>query len=130
MGESFFNTIIPKTSFVHLHWWHVVMWAIGFAFTYLAIKKDFEPLLLVPIGFRILTVNLSITPLMGISEGEDQPPYWVGRCFRRPHGREGLPKSGQHPNPTSFLLMHAMGPNVAGVIGTAIVAGLFLSILT
>ncbi len=32
-------------------------------------------------------------------------------------------------DPTNFLLMHAMGPNVAGVIGSAMVAGYFLSIL-
>lgn len=35
---------------------------------------------------------------------------------------------GQKENPSNFLLMHAMGPNVAGVIGSAIVAGVFLSI--
>lgn len=34
---------------------------------------------------------------------------------------------GQKENPGNFLLMHAMGPNVAGVIGSAIVAGVFLS---
>ncbi|MFZ5967924.1 MAG: sodium ion-translocating decarboxylase subunit beta, partial [Bacillota bacterium] len=31
-------------------------------------------------------------------------------------------------NPSNFLLMHAMGPNVAGVIGSAIAAGVLLSI--
>ncbi len=35
---------------------------------------------------------------------------------------------GQKANPRNFLLMHAMGPNVAGVIGSAIAAGVFLSI--
>jgi sodium ion-translocating decarboxylase beta subunit len=65
-----FNTIIFKTGLVHLYWGHVVMWAIGFTFIYLAVKKDFEPLLLVPIGFGIFIVNLPITPLMGISEGK------------------------------------------------------------
>ena len=34
---------------------------------------------------------------------------------------------GQKENPKNFLLMHAMGPNVAGVIGSAIAAGVFLS---
>lgn len=34
---------------------------------------------------------------------------------------------GQREDPTNFLLMHAMGPNVAGVIGSAVAAGLFLS---
>ena len=34
---------------------------------------------------------------------------------------------GQKENPRNFLLMHAMGPNVAGVIGSAVAAGVFLS---
>ncbi len=34
---------------------------------------------------------------------------------------------GQKENPANFLLMHAMGPNVAGVIGSAIAAGVFIS---
>ena len=36
---------------------------------------------------------------------------------------------GQKENPANFLLMHAMGPNVAGVIGTAVAAGVFISLL-
>ncbi|MGB4273459.1 MAG: sodium ion-translocating decarboxylase subunit beta [Bacillota bacterium] len=36
---------------------------------------------------------------------------------------------GQKANPENFLLMHAMGPNVAGVIGTAVAAGCFLALL-
>jgi oxaloacetate decarboxylase beta subunit len=35
---------------------------------------------------------------------------------------------GQKENPSNFLLMHAMGPNVAGVIGSAVAAGVLLSI--
>ena len=34
---------------------------------------------------------------------------------------------GQKANPANFLLMHAMGPNVAGVIGSAVAAGFFLT---
>ena len=36
-------------------------------------------------------------------------------------------KVGQAEDPSNFLLMHAMGPNVAGVIGSAVAAGVFLS---
>ena len=36
-------------------------------------------------------------------------------------------KVGQEEDPSNFLLMHAMGPNVAGVIGSAVAAGVFLS---
>lgn len=38
-------------------------------------------------------------------------------------------KMGQQANPRNFLLMHAMGPNAAGVIGTAAAAGAFLMLL-
>lgn len=38
-------------------------------------------------------------------------------------------KMGQSENPANFLLMHAMGPNVAGVIGSAVAAGILLSFL-
>ena len=37
---------------------------------------------------------------------------------------------GQKENPANFLLMHAMGPNVAGVIGSAIAAGVLISLLS
>ena len=37
-------------------------------------------------------------------------------------------KVGSESDPTNFLLMHAMGPNVAGVIGTAVAAGTFMAI--
>ena len=35
---------------------------------------------------------------------------------------------GQKANPSNFLLMHAMGPNVAGVIGSAVAAGVLLAL--
>ena len=38
-------------------------------------------------------------------------------------------KVGQQYNPANFLLMHAMGPNVAGVIGTAVAAGVMITLL-
>lgn len=37
---------------------------------------------------------------------------------------------GQQENPSNFLLMHAMGPNVAGVIGSAVAAGVFLAMFS
>ena len=36
---------------------------------------------------------------------------------------------GQQENPQNFLLMHAMGPNVAGVIGSAVAAGVMISLV-
>lgn len=38
-------------------------------------------------------------------------------------------KEGQKVNPSNFLLMHAMGPNVSGVIGSAVAAGILLTLL-
>jgi oxaloacetate decarboxylase beta subunit len=37
---------------------------------------------------------------------------------------------GQKADPSNFLLMHAMGPNVAGVIGTAVIAGYYIATLS
>ncbi|MBR3731249.1 MAG: sodium ion-translocating decarboxylase subunit beta, partial [Spirochaetales bacterium] len=38
-------------------------------------------------------------------------------------------KVGMEYNPQNFLLMHAMGPNVSGVIGSAVAAGVLLALL-
>jgi Na+-transporting methylmalonyl-CoA/oxaloacetate decarboxylase beta subunit len=38
-------------------------------------------------------------------------------------------KEAQREDPDNFILMHAMGPNVAGVIGTAIAAGVLISLV-
>ncbi len=40
-----------------------------------------------------------------------------------------IQKMGQQANPKNFLLMHAMGPNMAGAVATSVVAGVFLGIL-
>jgi carboxybiotin decarboxylase len=50
--------------FVHLHWSNPIMIAVGCALLYLGIKKDFEPLLLVPIGFGAILVNIPLAGLM------------------------------------------------------------------
>lgn len=47
----------------------VFMWIIAFTLLYLAISKEFEPLLLMPIGFGILVANLPLTGLMEPNEG-------------------------------------------------------------
>lgn len=62
--ESFLGAVLLKTGVLNLQVKHVIMWLIGFLFIYLAIKKDYEPLLLLPIGFAIFAVNLPLTGLM------------------------------------------------------------------
>jgi sodium ion-translocating decarboxylase beta subunit len=61
------------TGIANFDWRVVIMWAIGCFFLYLAIKKNFEPLLLLPIGFGIFIVNFPLVPLMGYTpEGQGQ----------------------------------------------------------
>lgn len=45
----------------HLDWKQVVMWCIGALLIYLAIKKDMEPSLLLPMGFGAILVNLPLS---------------------------------------------------------------------
>jgi len=61
--------LILTTGVVHLTVGNLLMWLIAFLFIYLAITKNYEPLLLVPIGFGILIVNLPLTFLMKEGEG-------------------------------------------------------------
>ncbi len=51
--------------FANLQWSNLVMIAIGCLLLYLGIKKDFEPLLLLPIGFGAIMVNIPLADLMG-----------------------------------------------------------------
>ena len=50
--------------FVHLHWSNPIMMVVGGLLLYLGIKKGFEPLLLVPIGFGAILVNIPLAGLM------------------------------------------------------------------
>ncbi|UCC66590.1 MAG: sodium ion-translocating decarboxylase subunit beta, partial [Deltaproteobacteria bacterium] len=61
---EFINTMLFKTGFMNVEVKHLIMWFIGFFFIFLAIKKEYEPLLLLPIGFAIFIVNLPLTGLM------------------------------------------------------------------
>ena len=61
--------LILTTGAVNLTVGNIIMWLIAFLFIYLAIEKNYEPLLLVPIGFGILAVNLPLTFLMEEGHG-------------------------------------------------------------
>ena len=52
-------------AFQALTWQQVAMWAIGGILIYLAIKKDMEPALLLPMGFGAILVNLPLSPVIG-----------------------------------------------------------------
>ncbi|OFY41105.1 MAG: glutaconyl-CoA decarboxylase subunit beta [Bacteroidetes bacterium GWF2_40_14] len=53
---------IQYTGFANASWGHILMICIGLLFIYLAIKKDWEPMLLVPIGFGIIVGNIPFFP--------------------------------------------------------------------
>ena len=54
------------TGFANATFGHILMILIGLAFVYLAIKKEWEPMLLVPIGFGIIIGNIPLFP--GLSD--------------------------------------------------------------
>lgn len=71
MGDlgTFFNFVIEQitqflsfTAFANLTVGHLIMIVVGLIFIYLAIAKEYEPMLLVPIGFGILIGNIAFTP--------------------------------------------------------------------
>jgi oxaloacetate decarboxylase beta subunit len=70
--ESLLVKVVGRMGVVHLDWRYVVMWMVAFFFLYLAVKKKYEPLLLLPIGFGIFLVNLPLAPLMG-----DHQLFWI-----------------------------------------------------
>ncbi|MEJ5357506.1 MAG: sodium ion-translocating decarboxylase subunit beta [Desulfobacterales bacterium] len=62
---------------LHLHWSNPVMIGVGCLLLYLGIRKDVEPLLLVPIGFGAILVNIPLADLMG-EEGFLRTIYDMG----------------------------------------------------
>ena len=64
-----------------------------------------------------------------ITKGKINPLIGSAGVSAVPMAARVSQKVGAEEDPTNFLLMHAMGPNVAGVIGTAVAAGTFMAIL-
>ncbi|MBE6245548.1 MAG: sodium ion-translocating decarboxylase subunit beta [Bacteroidales bacterium] len=62
---------IQYTGFANATFGHIVMILIGLVFIYLAIKKDWEPLLLIPIGFGMIIGNIPLFPGMQVGIYED-----------------------------------------------------------
>jgi sodium ion-translocating decarboxylase beta subunit len=63
-----------------------------------------------------------------LSHGKINPLIGSAGVSAVPMSARVSQKVGSEADPTNFLLMHAMGPNVAGVIGTAVAAGTFMAI--
>ena len=114
----------------NLDWRMLVMYAIGLALFYLAIKKDFEPLLLIPIGFGILLGN--IPPIlihgqpvfMADIHNPENPMYYIYLGA----------KSGLYPVLISLGIgaMTDFGPLIANprlvLLGAAAQAGIFITV--
>ncbi|HEY8443296.1 MAG TPA: sodium ion-translocating decarboxylase subunit beta [Clostridia bacterium] len=63
-----------------------------------------------------------------LSRGKINPLIGSAGVSAVPMAARVSQKEGQRENPNNYLLMHAMGPNVAGVIGSAVMAGMFLAL--
>ncbi len=92
----------------------------------------FETLLIIALGlvaFSISTVGglLTAKVMNWLSGGRINPLIGSAGVSAVPMAARVSQKVGQEEDPSNFLLMHAMGPNVAGVIGSAVAAGVFLS---
>lgn len=64
-----------------------------------------------------------------ITKGKVNPMIGAAGVSAVPMAARVVHKIGLEEDPSNFLLMHAMGPNVSGVIGSAVVAGILLSVL-
>lgn len=65
------NNLIHQTAFFNLTWGNYVMMLVAFIFLYLAIRKGYEPLLLVPISFGMLLVNMFPDIMLTIEDSEN-----------------------------------------------------------
>lgn len=70
LGDNM-HQIIANTGFANVTSGHLIMIGVGLFFLYLAISRNFEPMLLVPIGFGILVGNIPFSPGMEIGIYED-----------------------------------------------------------
>ena len=61
--------LLNNSGFAHLHWTNIVMFIIAGIFIFLAITKEYEPLLLIPIGFGIFIANLPLADLGSHGQG-------------------------------------------------------------
>ena len=92
-----------------------------------------ETLKIVALGLIAFAVGTAAGVLFGklmckLSKGKINPLIGSAGVSAVPMAARVSQKVGAEADPTNFLLMHAMGPNVAGVIGTAVAAGVFMAI--
>ncbi|HHW67871.1 MAG: carboxybiotin decarboxylase [Epulopiscium sp.] len=88
---------------------------------------------IIALGLVAFSIGTAAGVLFGkimykVSGGKVNPLIGAAGVSAVPMAARVAQKVGKEENPTNFLLMHAMGPNVAGVIGSAVAAGVLLSI--
>lgn len=93
----------------------------------------FDTLLIIGLGLVAFSVGTASGVLLGklmyvLSGGKVNPMIGAAGVSAVPMAARVVQKVGQEANPRNFLLMNAMGPNVAGVIGSAVAAGILLSL--
>lgn len=102
-----------------------------------AVAENFlnvKTLFIIALGLIAFCIGTACGVLLGklmyvISRGKINPLIGSAGVSAVPMAARVSQKVGQQTNPSNFLLMHAMGPNVAGVIGSAVAAGVLLSVL-
>ena len=92
-----------------------------------------ETLLIILLGLLAFSFSTAGGVLFGklmykISGGKINPLIGSAGVSAVPMAARVSQVVGQQENPSNFLLMHAMGPNVAGVIGSAVAAGVFIAL--
>ena len=93
-----------------------------------------ETLGILLLGIVAFSIGTAAGVLMGkvmyrLTNGEVNPLIGAAGVSAVPMAARVANKIGMEANPQNFLLMHAMGPNVAGVIGSAVAAGVLLAIV-
>jgi len=93
----------------------------------------FDTIKIVVLGLVAFAISTAGGLLIGnvmytVSGGKVNPLIGSAGVSAVPMAARVSQKVGQKENPSNFLLMHAMGPNVAGVIGSAIAAGFLLAV--
>ena len=93
-----------------------------------------QTLAIIALGLAAFSMGTAAGVIFGkimrkLSGGKVNPLIGSAGVSAVPMAARVSQKVGQEANPNNYLLMHAMGPNVAGVIGSAVAAGLLLSML-
>ena len=93
-----------------------------------------KTLLIIVLGLVAFVAGTAMGVIFGklmcmVDGGKTNPLIGSAGVSAVPMAARVSQKVGQKANPANFLLMHAMGPNVAGVIGTAVAAGTMLAMI-